>query len=492
VNVAHHIQRLAGPRTALVEPSGRQLSFAELDQRTGELAGALHRLGLTPGKRVLLLMPMAIDLYEALIGLFRAGCPVVLLDPSAPTVAENLARVGLSGFVASPKAHLLRLKFSELRGLERYVSAGFTPLPHKNMRRLTGPSTLVDTDADSPALLTFTTGSTGRPKTVARSHAFLEAQRSILTEHMGLSPDDIDLPTLPVFLLNSLSAGATCVLPDADLREVSKVDPAKVIRQIHDHGCTSTSGSPAFYEPIADALLRDGATLPSLKKLFTGGARVPAVLLRKLVQVAPNARIEVVYGSTEAEPIASIQAHEVLDETAAGEREGRGSCVGRPVDAIDVRITPPGTLADASGIGEVCVAGPHVNQGYFEDPQADAANKLREGHRVWHRTGDTGYLDDQGRIWLVGRVNDMVGALHPFMVEPVAEAQDHIRRAALVELEGEAVLACEVADPPRDWQEALAERTGADRVVPVDAIPLDPRHNAKVDRSALRAVLKKP
>ena len=85
----------------------------------------------------------------------------------------------------------------------------------------------------------------------------------------------------------------------------------------------------------------------------------------------------------------------------------------------------------------------------------------------------------------------MVGALHPFMVEPVAEAQDHIRRAALVEVEGEAVLACEVAEAPANWQEALAERTGADRVVPIDAIPLDPRHNAKVDRNALRAVLKK-
>jgi olefin beta-lactone synthetase len=491
LNIASHLGRLASERAALVEPGGRQVSFQELEDRTAALAGGLHGLGLSPGERMLLLVPMSIELYEALIGLFRAGLPVVLLDPSAPTVAENLGRVGLSGFVGSAKAHLLRLKLKELRGLKRYLSTGFTPLPHRRLARVAGPALApVDVGADDPALLTFTTGSTGRPKTVARSHAFLEAQRSILTEHMGLGPDDIDLPTLPVFLLNSLAAGATCILPDADLRQVASVDPDRVIRQMLKHGCTSTSGSPAFYAPIADRLLEQKATLPGLNKLFTGGARVPAELLHKLVQVAPNARIEVVYGSTEAEPIASIGAREVLDDTAAGEREGRGSCVGRAVEAIDLRICTPGTLDKAGHIGEVCVSGAHVNQGYYEDPESDAENKLREGDTLWHRTGDTGYVDEEGRIWLVGRVKDMVGDLHPFMVEPVAETRAHIQRAALVEVEGRAVLACEVLEPPQHWAEELAERTGADQVVQVSRIPLDPRHNAKVDRNALRAVLK--
>lgn len=491
MNIARHLERLAGPRTALVEPNGRQCSFAELQERCERLAGGLQDLGLQPGERVLLLVPMSIPLYESLIALFRAGLPVVLLDPSAPAVDENLRRVGLSAFIGSPMAQLLRLKHAPLRGLKRYLSAGFALLPHRNLDRVCGPvRDLVEMDPEAPALLTFTTGSTGLPKTVARSHRFLEAQRGILTEHMGLGPEDIDLPTLPVFLLNSLAAGATCILPDADLREVSAMDPVRIAKQLVDHRCTSTSGSPAFYAPLADHLLAQGRTLPSLRKLFTGGARVPAELLRKLVQVAPQARIEVVYGSTEAEPIASISAQEALQDTAAGEREGRGSCVGRPVSAIDLRVCHPGSLDAAEHIGEICVSGAHVNQGYYQDPDADAENKLREGDTVWHRTGDSGYLDPQGRIWLVGRVKDMVGALHPFMVEPVAEASPHIRRAALVQVEGESVLACETLEPPAGWAEALAERTGADRVLGVERIPVDPRHNAKVDRAALKALLK--
>jgi acyl-CoA synthetase (AMP-forming)/AMP-acid ligase II len=565
VNVATHLQRLArerGDQPAIVQPDGRQITFAQAEERTSALAGGLAALGLVPGDRVLLLVPMSIELYEALIALLRGLYTVVLLDPSAPTVEENLQRVGLSAFIGSGKAHLLRLKHPSLRGLDRYLSTGFTLLPHRNLGRLSGPGLgpLPPPSEDFPALLTFTTGSTGRPKTVARSHRFLEAQRSILTEHMGLEPGDVDLPTLPVFLLNSLAAGATCVLPDADLREVGAVEPRRVIRQLLDHRCTSTSGSPAFFAPLAAALKASGQTLPDLKKLFTGGARVPPELLADLVEVAPNARIEVLYGSTEAEPIASISASEVLGETAAAERRGLGSCVGRPVPRIALRIEPLGerrgarsgppagpatdttgrpseslrrgeepeeserseptkrrasaahrderarpcaggvrasAASDARGarsgppseIGEILVSGEHVNQGYFEDPRSDAANKLREDGVVWHRTGDTGYLDERGRVWLVGRVQDMVGELHPFMVEGRVDGLDWVKRSALVELDEPVLAVCLGEGAPEDWEARLRASSGVDRVVEVDSVPLDPRHNAKVDRAALRALL---
>ncbi len=495
MNVARHLVGLGarqGDRAALIEPGGDSLSFAELEARTAAIAGGLGELGLEPGDRVLLLAPMGIPLYEALIALLRGLYTIVLLDPSAPRCAENLARVGLSAFIGSGKAQLLRLKHAELRGLKRYVATSLCVLPHRRLGNLRGDplGPLDPPSEDFPALLTFTTGSTGRPKTVARSHRFLEAQRSILTEHMGLSEGDIDLPTLPVFLLNSLAAGATCVLPDADLRRVDSVEPARVIRQLREHRCTSTSGSPAFYAPIAEALCRAEEALPDLNKLFTGGARVPSSLLEQLVKVAPNARIEVVYGSTEAEPIASITAEEVLDETAAAEREGRGSCVGRPVPQIDLRIARPGTVEalETGAIGEVVVAGEHVNEGYFEDPSADAENKVTEGDRVWHRTGDTGYLDERGRIWLAGRVKDMVGELHPFMVEGRVDSRCWVRRSGLVELDGEPVLGVVVEDAPKGWREALSEELDL-RVEVVAAMPLDPRHNAKIDRAALCSML---
>ena len=468
-------------RDAIVEPGGRRCTFAELDHRTAEIAGALVERGLTADDRVLVLAPMGIDLYELLLGTMRAGCPLVLLDPSAPRVKDNLARIGVSAFMGSAKAHLLRLKFAELRGLRAYISAGFTPLPHRSLKRLRGePVPPQDRDPDFPALLTFTTGSTGTPKTVARSHRFLDAQRHILAEHMGLEDGDVDLPTLPVFLLNSLAAGATCVLPDADLRRVDSVDPARVIEQLR--GCTSTSGSPAFYAPIARWLVQNGETLPGLKKLFTGGARVPPELLDQLVRAFPNARIEVLYGSTEAEPIASISAADVLGETAAAERSGKGSCVGTPVPQIQLRVARPGSFSSlpTGEIGEVVVAGDHVNRGYFGDPVATAENKLVDGDRIWHRTGDTGYLDSRGRVWLAGRVSGMVGELHPFLVEGRADGESWVVRSALVDVDGP-VLACAVQGAPEGWEAVLSSELGVP-VVELPEIPVDPRHNAKIDR----------
>lgn len=481
-----------GERIAIREPGGATLDFAGLEARTAAIAGGLRALGLVPGDRLLLLAPMGIPLYLALIACFRSLITVVLVDPSAPQVDETLARLDLRGFIGSPMAHLLRLRHASLRGLDHYLATGFAPLPHRRLQRLSGPfSGFPDAPSDLPALLTFTTGTTGTPKVLARTHGFLDAQHRVLTEHMGLGPEDIDLPTLPVFLLNSLAAGATCVLPDADLRAVGSVDPDRVIAQLQAHGCTSTSGSPAFYAPLAAALRERQQTLPDLLKLFTGGARVPASLLADLVAVAPNARVEVVYGSTEAEPIATLDAHEVLGETAAAERAGRGSCVGRPVPGIALRVTVPGALEPlpTGEIGELIVSGDHVNPGYYQDPAADAENKLRDGDTTWHRTGDSGYLDDQGRIWLVGRVSQMVGARHPFLIEAPVEAEPWVRRAALVDVDGSAVLACTVDGPPPGWQETLAARHGVDRVQAVASIPLDPRHNAKIDRAALRRLL---
>ncbi len=480
-------------RTAILEPGGDRVSFGELDARTASIAGGLRAQGVAPGDRLLLLAPMGIPLYLALIACFRSRVTVVLVDPSAPRVHETLRRLDLRGFIGSPLAHLLRLKHRSLRGLDHYFATGFAWLPHRRLQHLAGPfDGFEDVDEDQPALLTFTTGTTGTPKVIGRTHGFLEAQARVLTGHMGLCPADVDLPTLPVFLLNSLAAGATCVLPDADLRAVGTVDPDRVIAQLQAHRCTSTSGSPAFYARLAAALQERGETLPHLQKLFTGGARVPAALLEDLVAVAPEATVEVVYGSTEAEPIATLDAREVLAETALGEREGKGSCVGRPVPGIALRIATPGAhaaLPDGT-IGEVIVAGDHVNPGYFEDPEADAENKLPDGERVWHRTGDTGYLDDQGRVWLVGRVAHMVGDHHPFLVEAPAEAEDFVVRAALVDVGGLAVLACQVSDPPAGWQGALQARLGVDRIVSVPRIPLDARHNAKVDRATLQAELR--
>ena len=397
VALLEHLSRAAPTRPALVEPGGAQVGFAELEARVARLAGGLRAAGAQRGDRFLVLQPMSIPLYVSLLALFRAELTAVLLDPAAPRLDAVLRRLSLQGFIGSPRAQLLRLLRPALRGLPRYVSSGRGLLPSLQLDALDGPAPApAPVPPELHALLTFTTGSTGTPKPLARTHGFLLAQHRILVEHMGLGPGDVDLPTLPVFLLNSLAAGATCVLPDADLRAVGRVQPERIIRQLVRHGCTTTSGSPAFLGPIARALRDAGRQLPQLRSVFTGGAPVPPALLADLVRVAPQARVEVLYGSSEAEPIASISAREVLEDTAHQEAAGRGRCVGRPVPGIEVRICALGGGAvplPEGTVGEILVSGPHVSASYFESPEADARHKVHAEGRVWHRTGDTGYLD---------------------------------------------------------------------------------------------------
>jgi acyl-CoA synthetase (AMP-forming)/AMP-acid ligase II len=476
-----------GEKAAIVEAGGAQVSFAEFAERVARRAGALAAAGIGPGRRVVLLVPVGIAMYEALLAVLQTGASVVLVDPQvgARGIEERLASVGVDGLIGSPKAHLLRLILPSLRGGRLYASTGWAFPPARRLSALDGPPLEPVAPAEGePALITFTTGSTGAPKAMGRSHAFLLAQHAILASHMRLVPTDVDLPTLPVFLLNSLAAGATCVLPDGDLRDVSRLDPAKIAAQVRARGVTLSSGSPAFFETLTAHLSARGETLP-LRRVFVGGARVPGRLLAALRATLPEAEIEVLYGSTEAEPIASIDADTWLADCAA--REHEGACVGAPVHGLDLRVVDPDTGADrpSGEPGELWVSGAHVNRGYYRNPAADAENKVTDGARVWHRTGDAAWRDDAGRLWLVGRVSERVCGIYPFPAESRAERVPGVRRAALGVARGAPVLAFEgEADPG-----AVAAAAQVPRAVRVAAIPLDARHRAKVDRPALNALL---
>ena len=495
-NVVRHLVRLAserGDQLAVVEPAGRRITFAQLDDRTARFAGGLRALGVPEAARLLVLAPMGISLYVALLGVFRAGCTAVLVDPSAPRalLRATLARLDLYGFVGSPKAHLLRLLLPELRGLKLYVSTGFVPLPHRSLTHIQGEP-FGPEPATVPALVTFTTGTSGRARAMARRHSFLDAQRVALTEHMGLGPDDIDLATLPVFLLNSLSAGASCVLADADLSQVGSADPERIARQLAEWKVTTASGSPSFFAPLARTLKDRGVQLPHLRKLFVGGGRVPSRLLEQLKAVAPQAEVVVHYGSTEADPIASIEAAEVL--AVGGDGAGRGSCVGRPSPGLQLELWRPGSTepAGADEPGEVVVAGEHVNRSYLDNPAADARYKVHREGLVWHRTGDVARLDECGRLWLLGRVGEAIDGRWPLVIEAVAESLPWVRRAGLGDRDGAPVLAVELFGdhPPDDWREVLGDRCGVAQVVEL-AVPVDHRHNAKVDRGALARLLRR-
>jgi olefin beta-lactone synthetase len=508
-----------GDRPAIIDRDG-EISFRELDQLSARMAAAFADAGLRPGDRALVVHPISIRLYAVLIGLFRLGATALFLDPSAGRAyLDRCCRLAEPrGFIGVPKAHLLRL-----------LSSGIRRIPIKIIvRRGTGEGRSQETIEacvdETPALLTFTSGSTGEPKAVVRSHGFLLAQHHVLAATLQLKPGATDITTLPVFALSNLAAGVTSVLPDADLRRPGAIDPAPVLRQIERYRPASLIASPAFLDRLISHSQGSAANDPraandagvdasfdSFEHIFTGGAPVFPRLLKKVHAVAPHATVTAVYGSTEAEPIAHIDLDEIDADDFTRMQGGAGLLAGRAVEAIALRIMPdrwgtplPATSPDlfdaeslpAGSIGEIMVTGPHVLRGYLNGV-GDTETKVRVGDRVWHRTGDAGYLDDRGRLWLMGRcsarIDDAHGTLYPFAVEAAAQAIDGIARAALFAHAGARLLAIELEPTAQATTREAARRALSwaklEDVVVLKTIPVDRRHNAKVDYVALRKLL---
>jgi acyl-CoA synthetase (AMP-forming)/AMP-acid ligase II len=507
-----------GEATAISERHGwpgrrdRTVTFAQLDRLSA--AAACASAGLTPGDRAIILAPMSIALYAAMIGMLRAGVVPTFLDPGlgAAHIDACVAAANARAFAGSPRAHLLRLRSRNLRAIPRHFVIGghFPGATRLDATPRDGdPQGFIIERADTdPALLTFTSGSTAAPKATLRTHAFLATQLRVLRESTDLRPGQTDLTTLPIFLLANLATGVHSVIADADLRRPGAIDAGRLLRQIDAMKPTRCTASPALLQRLIDVPHSPGR-LDSFNRIDTGGAPVFPRLLDRLTQAAPRSRIIALYGSTEAEPIAHLDRAAINEADRAAMSRGAGLLAGKPISAIQLRIlrhAAPGPvgpfmqaafdkMCESTGSpGEIVVTGEHVLKGYL-DGAGDGETKFQVGEAIWHRTGDTGRLDERGRLWLLGRaearISDSRGELYPFAVECAAMEHPAIARAALIGHDGRRILIVQ-RDTTQLWRTDLVPDlrqrvawASLDDILLVDAIPLDARHNAKVDYPAL-------
>lgn len=471
------------------------VTFSQLKTASDHFAAQLAAHGIRKGSPVLVFVPMSIELYIALLGLFRVGARAVFLDPSSGIRHINACCKKL------PPAALITVL--ALRCLRPFVS-GLRRIPMvfspPGVCENEGASLAMKLPApDDPALITFTSGSTGEPKAAVRTHRFLISQHAALKTSITLEPGERDLTTLPVFVLANLASGVTSILPDAKISRPDSVNARHLAHQNHRLQPNRSGGSPAFYH----RLLVEPSSLTGLKKIYTGGAPVFPSLLQNLQHALPQAKIVAVYGSTEAEPIAHIGCDEISDDDWKAMREGKGLLAGPPIPEIRLRI-----VADQWGnaitrfdplatgeIGEILVTGDHVLKGYLHG-QGNEETKVRIENDTWHRTGDAAYLDDAGRLWLLGRcsakVEDHRGLLYPFAVECVAMSFPFIRRSAFVLLESRRVLVIESSGSEEDHSQlsAALKWAGVEEVRKLKHLPVDARHNAKINYPRLKQLLR--
>ncbi|WP_269526553.1 fatty acid CoA ligase family protein [Coraliomargarita parva] len=496
----------------------RELSFSELENESGATARYLEFRGVTRGTRVLLMVKPGLDLIRIVFALFKLGAVPIVIDPGMG-LRSFLACVRHSKpevLVGIPLAiWISRLFRSSFQALNARVLVGRGFGTHIRDHLGEGNFPVVDSQASELAAVLFTSGSTGPAKGVCYTHGMFAAQVDAIRNQYGIEPGEVDLPMLPVFALFNPALGMCTVVPQMNPSRPATVDPAKIVQAIRQNEVTNSFGSPALWTKIARYCVAQQITLPSVKRILMAGAPVPPALMEMMQPIIPNGEIHTPYGATEALPVCSISASEVLSETEARTKQGEGTCVGRTLPGVSVRIIQPvegpiPSLSDAieldtGCIGEILVQGPSVTREYDHRPEADARAKVTDGDGYWHRMGDLGWLDVQGRLWFCGRVVERVVSsgktYYTDCCEAVFNLHPDVYRSALIDLGGgnpAIVIEPEQQAYPRTKEAETAFRQSLGALASKNPLtsdidtfffekqfPVDVRHNAKIHRLSL-------
>jgi acyl-CoA synthetase (AMP-forming)/AMP-acid ligase II len=512
------------------------ITVEQLHDRIGRVAAGFEDLGIKKGDRAIVFIPMSLHLYTAMFALQKIGAIAVFLDSWA-----RKDHLGASAKIVSPKAIISFEKayeycegISELNEIPLQICVGpHTKQYSAHLEKLVETqrhAEICGVEQEDTALITFTTGSSGTPKGANRTHRFLAAQHYALHECIPYNKGDVDLPVFPIFSLNNLASGVSTVIPAFDIGVPGDHDPLVLLAQINSCNVTCTTLSPSLFNRLSAYCIKKGIKLQNLRRVVTGGAPVSRDNVIDMQKIAPNAEILVLFGSTEAEPMAHIEAKDMINlKTRASEDPewvDEGVNVGKMADGLLYRFIKiqkgPVTVASskdwthltvANGqVGELIVAGEHVCRNYYNDEIAFTRAKIKdENQTVWHRTGDLGRVDENGNLWIVGRVHNAIQRSDryefPVRAEMIMKKLPFVKLCAYLGITdaklGERAV-CVIV--PTDTSSVgnsnvesnmskeigrLFEKNGvpADQIIFSESIPMDPRHHSKVEYEVLRKTL---
>lgn len=515
--------------TALVEmaaPGGiRTVSWRLLARRVNELAAGLADAGVKAGDRVSLLVPPGADLTAVLYACLRLGAVVVVAD----------AGLGLRGLTRAVRGawpeHLIgalpglsvarglgwpgqRISTQRLKPAARLalgVTRSLPELAETGRRLLDGGASLPDApSADAVAAVLFTSGSTGPAKGVVYTHAQLGAVRDALAAQYGVGPGTGLVAGFAPFALLGPALGARSVTPDMDVTAPRTLTARAVAAAAAEVDATVVFLSPAALANVVATSgdLTDRTALDRVQTFLSAGAPVSLALLEAAQALMPNASAHTPYGMTEG----LLMTDASLDDIRSATTDARGGVmVGAPAASVRVRLSALDERGDAVGepseergvTGEILVSAPHVEERYDRLWLTDrAARRGAVPGERWHRTGDVGHLDAEGRLWVEGRLPHVIatadGPVTPVGPEQRIEALPAVSRAALVGVgprgvqqlvavvePAAGVRAVALAEPElaAAVREAVGLPVAAVLVLPL--LPTDIRHNSKIDRARL-------
>ena len=467
VNIASYLKRVAETapyKRAVVYPAGREnsgrvmyshLTFLQLDRESDCLAHGMEKAGITRGTRTILMVKPGLEFFIIIFSLFKIGAVPVVVDPGMGIrrMVGCFKEGRPEAFIGIPPAHVIRTFYPRFfKTVRVWITVGrrwfWRGYTLNQIRQVPWkPFSTAKTGRDDTAAILFTTGSTGPAKGAVYTHGNFDAQLRHIKTHLGLSMDEIDLSTFPLFALFWPPLGITSVIPDMDPTKPARANPKKIIEAVNNQGVTSMFASPALLNRVGEYGKKRHIILPSLRRVISAGAPVsPSIIEKFASMLGEDAEIHTPYGATEAVPIISIASTEILSETRNFSEKGYGICIGRPINDLKIRIIKisddpipkwsDDILVEDGEMGEIAVAGNLVTRQYFEKPEADAMAKIEDEDFFWHRMGDVGWKDSKGRVWFCGRKSHRVltkeNTLFTIPCEAIFNNHPQVFRSALV------------------------------------------------------------
>lgn len=506
--------------------SDRRVTWAMLAARTREIAAGLVDMGVRPGDRIALLVTPSADLIACVYAAWRIGAVVVVADSGLGVRGMRRAlRSAEATHVIGIPAGLGLARTLDLPGVRILVGrsgagtrvlgadATLAEVARRGRACLVGSPVPAPPPGDADALVAFTSGATGPAKGVVYTHARLAHLRDALRTAYEIGPDDALVAAFAPWSVLGPALGIPSAIPDMDLTDASTLTARALADATAAVGGTLVWASPtAVRAVVATGDHLDGprrAALAGLHFLLVAGAPVPVELLERAAGLLPSATLATPYGMTEALPLTEV----TLAELRAA--SGRGVLVGRPLAGVDIAIAPLDAAGSPSldildhlhstregdATGEIVVRCAWMRDRY---DRRWATQHRADSPRGWHRTGDVGHLDDQGRLWVEGRLAHVLvtagGPVTPVAAELSAQRAAGVPLAALVgvgPVGAQVPVAVLAAAGPTlgladvdltvRVREAVRAETGIElaAVLTMRALPVDVRHRSKVDRTRI-------
>jgi olefin beta-lactone synthetase len=469
----------------------QQVSWRTLDTRVQEFAAGMRKFGIKSGDRIAFLIPPGPELIALIYAAWSIGACIVLADSGLGVrgIIRALKGAHPDHVFAIPKVMPL-VKLLQIPGVRMSTKdlAGF--------REINPAWGVTSHDGGLEGAVVFTSGSTGPAKGVRYSRNRIAKTISVLRDHYALTDSDVIIAAFAPWAVFGPAIGIASVLPVMNLSKPSSLTYDNLVSAINQAHGTLLWASPAALRNVLETVpTKRTPRSPSsdIRLILSAGAPVAPALLAKVSQLFPDADLRTPYGMTEALPLTDISITEILMSN-----DSDGVNVGTPIADVDIKIAPwnePDRLSDQPHVmGEIAIKASHMRSSY---DHLEFTNRRASAFPGWHLTGDVGHLDNQGNLWIEGRLAHVItavaGPITPVPVEQRVEQLDAVYQAACVGVgpPGNQVVVLVVVLNHKVPELELIDSIRAVAGVSVSAVlttkklPTDIRHNAKIDREKL-------